>query len=98
RSKRDWSSDVCSSDLSGNYTCTIKSRLNEKSNVVQKYYHQLVIISTPIYKVITNLIYDLREPCELSDGDVISMYLPRILEGLLRSEERRVGKECRYRW
>src|SRR6266513_3100768 len=55
RSKRDWSSDVCSSDL----------KLPTRKSVV-------VFSPHP-------------------DDDVISM------GGLLRSEERRVGKECRSR-
>ncbi|XP_044265400.1 uncharacterized protein LOC123011824 [Tribolium madens] len=74
--------DVLPKD-SGNYTCTVKSRLNEKNNVEEKYHHGLVVVSTPIYKVTTSIMYDLKEPCELSDGDVISLYLPNILNGLL---------------
>src|SRR5699024_12179119 len=63
RSKRDWSSDVCSSDLKNDYSLII---LSEKS------ISELTMIS---YALIYNLISN----------------------NIKRSEERRVGKECRSR-
>src|SRR5438067_11129088 len=63
RSKRDWSSDVCSSDL----------------------------IPNEIHRSIDPLV--LHGALAPDDG-------PDLAEsrGVVRSEERRVGKECRYRW
>src|SRR5437868_11785380 len=63
RSKRDWSSDVCSSDL----------QLNE---------------SLVIYHVSDK--YDANTMDHATD--------PAYIRKLHRSEERRVGKECRSRW
>src|SRR5699024_11355342 len=68
RSKRDWSSDVCSSDLT--------SHLNS-------------VVSLPICSIEASIssIGELETP----DG-------PRLSFCKSRSEERRVGKECRSRW
>src|SRR5207249_8922601 len=71
RSKRDWSSDVCSSDL------------------------------TPIDLVVVNL-YPFRETVAKPGVsfeqaiEQIDIGGPSMLRS--RSEERRVGKECRSRW
>src|SRR5699024_12690281 len=76
RSKRDWSSDVCSSDLKAYKTmscpkiaefCTIKEETVEKS-----------------FR---------GESVSLDSAQQIAKAL-----GQERSEERRVGKECRARW
>src|SRR5699024_11529502 len=70
RSKRDWSSDVCSSDLSS-------------SNV------------SPVYfDVYTN--YADTE-ITLDDDVVLTADSDEFTEEIGRSEERRVGKECRSR-
>src|SRR5207249_7482689 len=61
RSKRDWSSDVCSSDLS-------RSPSRKRRRASQS--RPCNCISTTVRKRTTRT----------------------------RSEERRVGKECRYRW
>src|SRR5690625_5423725 len=74
---RDWSSDVCSSDLYSNY------QLNRKQEIIV--FHQN-----------RNSILGIRKGKEMdifiahpNDLDRIKTY---------RSEERRVGKECRYQW
>src|SRR5699024_11255235 len=66
RSKRDWSSDVCSSDLSLD-----------------------VLISK--HKQTGAMHYHLAHPSDENAFLVGFRTQPR-------SEERRVGKECRYRW
>src|SRR5699024_11264878 len=70
RSKRDWSSDVCSSDLSA-LVVPMPSKVVNSSSVA-------VLILILIF-------------ASLVLGSCSSRFE-------LRSEERRVGKECRCRW
>src|SRR5699024_11627827 len=70
RSKRDWSSDVCSSDLA----------LLSLAVVVAV--HQFAPIDAPLATLLL-----------VAFITVLASVL-----GDLRSEERRVGKECRSRW
>src|SRR5699024_11822713 len=87
RSKRDWSSDVCSSDLLTDYVLPEGVRIGDASRI--------------------------RLGAHLSPGTVVmhegfvnfnagtlgsSMVEGRISQGVVRSEERRVGEECRGRW
>src|SRR5699024_11973135 len=76
RSKRDWSSDVCSSDLDFNLDNARQAILAFKGDVY------------------TGLD---AQSLSAEDFDYAQQHL-RILSGLYRSEERRVGKECRFRW
>src|SRR5207249_6374452 len=72
RSKRDWSSDVCSSDLSPLFTVLVYSiafRVHYSSTV----YYSLLPLT-------------------------IGVMLACSSQSTSRSEERRVGKECRSRW
>src|SRR2546421_5267307 len=78
RSDRDWSSDVCSSDLD---CLTNLSELSCSSNVHSEFFHQLSKICHNIQSL--NIRFKDTVPNGLKD---------------LRSEERRVGKECRSRW
>src|SRR3712207_7951844 len=71
---RDWSSDVCSSDLK-EYISTNKENITRKdSNSVREEE------TVPVKEVVVEKI----EETKIDDS--------------LRSEERRVGKECRSRW
>src|SRR5699024_11230958 len=74
RSKRDWSSDVCSSDL--HFT------------------------PRDIVRLTTGLVFSKDDDVLNGDGIIRTIYDPTAGTGgfLSRSEERRVGKECRYRW
>src|SRR5699024_11808121 len=81
RSKRDWSSDVCSSDLiteSFQWLVNINDLVFSGTIAIVSIFfvYALGVNVAKIYKV-----------DELSSGLVA-----------LRSEERRVGKECRFRW
>src|SRR5439155_15176377 len=77
---RDWSSDVCSSDLSRSEQPSPSSRGQLACDRV------------------------LDPPAELGDVLVerhvegVDSALSPVLDGDRRSEERRVGKECRSRW
>src|SRR5690625_6617958 len=77
---RDWSSDVCSSDLPLRLTASIQS-----------------LSSIPAASASSTLIQMVCPPRERFIMKKFSMYIEWIAH-LLRSEERRVGKECRSRW
>src|SRR5207249_6371243 len=71
RSKRDWSSDVCSSDLI------------DIAQVAHDVHH---------LRMIETFILDLIDAIQIG----LARHLRRQRQD--RSEERRVGKECRSRW
>src|SRR5206468_6123284 len=86
RSDRDWSSDVCSSDLSGLFAAMAG-----------------VVLGFPVLR----LRGDYLAIVTLGFGEMVRIVLinwqsltggPNGLAGVPRSEERRVGKECRCRW
>src|SRR5690349_22112622 len=78
RSLRDWSSDVCSSDLTRATKTTCSRRLTPPK------IHSLRI---------------LQDAAEIAAADPAFTARFRALRGWpRRSEERRVGKECRSRW
>src|SRR5207247_4212211 len=80
RSTRDWSSDVCSSDLKAGEMVG-KLEIEVPDQGVKDV--GLELIKAGLAKRQTNYDYKYRE---LSAAEAE------------RSEERRVGKECRYRW
>src|SRR5699024_11636539 len=82
RSKRDWSSDVCSSDLSTSeiisYFLTFKS----------------LITDSPISSKFSILVFKLIDDAWLNVSALIGNRT-FVLPVCMRSEERRVGRECR---
>src|SRR5256884_906107 len=82
RCSRDWSSDVCSSDLTGLQNRGLQVRFLPG------------LFSNPLFHRHTAAVYLARA----------GMPLPQLAQQLgqatiaMRSEERRVGKECRSRW
>src|SRR5256884_6388449 len=82
RCSRDWSSDVCSSDLYGSIIAIFTGSL------------------TPAFVRATRAAEDVSNP----RLEFLILWMMRASESLLktiwitRSEERRVGKECRSRW
>src|SRR2546429_3386518 len=81
RCSRDWSSDVCSSDLQA-IALGLGDRFEEIEAMYEAADHMLgrLVKVTPSSKVV---------------GD-LALHL--VGAGVDRSEERRVGKECRSRW
>src|SRR5207249_8792053 len=85
RSKRDWSSDVCSSDLVAHH-----QKVQDKGGVLKT---KLDAIKGAHYSVPVESLQSLAD-----DPDVAYISPNRPLSGTsTRSEERRVGKECRSR-
>src|SRR5207249_5535621 len=86
RSKRDWSSDVCSSDLIGHdQEITIKELFQVICKTLHKHPKAYLDTSKPDGY--------LRRAADVSLLKKITGFVPAIS----RSEERRVGKECRDR-
>src|SRR5699024_12116773 len=91
RSKRDWSSDVCSSDLCslipsharGAANCTVSHRVDAFSLIVSHVREAIPFIDSKALP-----------KCSLkpSKSPVVNAKMPL----RTRSEERRVGNECRY--
>src|SRR5690606_40674662 len=87
---RDWSSDVCSSDLEKHISTTALARLLAKES------KELFILLTGggwIIKVDNH--WQLTEKGKFEGGVYVNH--PKYGE-YIRSEERRVGKECRDGW
>src|SRR5260221_5681008 len=83
RSLCDWSSDVCSSDLEETKSST--KRLAELFGISERSYRSWKNGSVPIPESAVSLI-----------EEISNIRFPQSKE--TRSEERRVGKECRSRW
>src|SRR5204862_2059276 len=90
RSLRDWSSDVCSSDL----------RIPAAAGIRQHHAAHLLAAHAGQAVVPGELLVDVGVigVDELGHGTVLEDDLSEEQRELLRSEERRVGKECRSRW
>src|SRR2546429_6976097 len=79
RCSRDWSSDVCSSDLFVLNVFRVRDRILGSTRIPP--------IQSLAVLPLTNL-----------SGDPDQEYFSDGMTDALRSEERRVGKECRSRW
>src|SRR5204863_1319546 len=86
RSLRDWSSDVCSSDLIAGRSFTLKL--------------PSIILRSEIEAGLMDGSFSVKDLPAIW-ADKVRLYLgldvPTDTLGVLRSEERRVGKECRAR-
>src|SRR5207249_6163227 len=83
RSKRDWSSDVCSSDLSVTLSAASPQSITVDYNTADG------TATAPADYVAKS--GTLTFPANSTTPQSITIIVNR-------SEERRVGKECRYRW
>src|SRR5690554_8208442 len=85
RCGRDWSSDVCSSDLIwSTYAETLGSSDETKTSYIT---FPLVACEKASIENITNA------PVK----NALILILCKLKKRMIRSEERRVGKECRYK-
>src|SRR5207249_7065175 len=94
RSKRDWSSDVCSSDLLLGITWVTKP-LQQVYNLIQSRFIGLIPgnytePSSSDYSTMSTIFGFIDTGVSQNDAG-------SILSASNRSEERRVGKECKYR-
>src|SRR5690606_39807041 len=89
RFSRDWSSDVCSSDL-----------LHHYHHYLHHHLPLLLFLLLPLlpYPFIP-LLFPLRLPLLHFLTHTMTLFpFLKLARKLVRSEERRVGKECRSRW
>src|SRR5256885_8996784 len=84
RLQGDWSSDVCSSDLESSQK-RVKDRISSLHSKIAETREEFEISHKQHQQVLTDLAR-------------VSAELEELREENLRSEERRVGKECRSRW
>src|SRR3712207_8931645 len=80
---RDWSSDVCSSDLTDNVNSMAGGLTDQVRNIAEV---TTAVARGDLSKKIT---VDVK-------GEILE--LKNTINTMVRSEERRVGKECRSRW
>src|SRR3546814_9970558 len=96
----DWSSDVCSSDLRKRrqHFHRFMAAVHARLNALPGQSDPLAIVAAAIANDSRLLVLDEFVVTDIGDA----MILARLLEQLVRSEERRVGKECvntcRSRW
>src|SRR5256885_12984056 len=82
RLQGDWSSDVCSSDLLGYYRYWLAE------------HHAIAALGDPCPEVLVARLGVETKRIRVGTGGVLLPYY----SAFRRSEERRVGKECRSRW
>src|SRR2546427_3263368 len=88
----DWSSDVCSSDLAQRLSAPRTAALQ-----VEVARHPLVALAALVHGMVQTVLKARYHRHDLPLG--VSLKVQDRLESLApRSEERRVGKECRSRW
>src|SRR5690606_39465660 len=93
RFSRDWSSDVCSSDLISFLRPLRKTQLYFFGGIGQGAYR-----STATFTDMRLFTGDYYLTSYFGQGTPNPNFGLEVEEKYERSEERRVGKECRYRW
>src|SRR5207249_8147318 len=95
RSKRDWSSDVCSSDLEGGASGFLATRLEELGRGLAAFADE----QGPAWQdTVVVLISEFGRTFRENGNRGTDHGHGTVFWVLGRSEERRVGKECRWRW
>src|SRR5699024_11324279 len=95
RSKRDWSSDVCSSDLEGDLLCLLVALNPERKglNTLLESLPRLPRHAKLLVVGVGEHQLSMYEQLAINHGlEERILFVPQT-----RSEERRVGKECRKR-
>src|SRR5690606_39492011 len=96
RFSRDWSSDVCSSDLSEAIVTanldTIESHEGEEDISIDVQLDEIINLIDALNAFGINAINDAQTM------DALTIYIHAQTMDEARSEERRVGKECEHRW
>lgn len=72
----------------GNYTCSIVSTNAENDN--KNVDHQLIVISLPTFSIQEPLLYNMTAKCELTDVDIMALYMPNNLRNLLCGFESKI--------
>src|SRR5207249_8173750 len=98
RSKRDWSSDVCSSDLLVQYEFLHRYTADEHTLVCIDKLDALADITDPELIAYRDIFEQLEEPLVLYLALLLHDSGKAVGARPHRSEERRVGKACRSRW
>src|SRR5690606_41157120 len=96
RFSRDWSSDVCSSDLFTLFTIFWLILILIFFNIFV-YFYVIKITTESEEEIIANKVKLLLENPKIQSGRGLNT-ADLLNEYYNRSEERRVGKECRLRW
>src|SRR5207253_6652244 len=89
---RDWSSDVCSSDLLG---AKVRHIASDTEAVIVEHEHG-IFSDVPFVRALLSF-WRRKIPVVLSMHELEPEKFHHF-RMISRSEERRVGKECRYRW
>lgn len=71
----------------GNYSCKLISPTSDNERTTE---HQLIIIDLPTYSVKAHIVYNMTQPCNLTDVDLVSSYLPANMKQLL------CGFKCKF--
>src|SRR3712207_7887117 len=79
---RDWSSDVCSSDLAKGEVAALAETINAMTDTLNVFAEQVSTVAREVGV----------------EGKLGGQARVPGVAGVWRSEERRVGKECRSRW
>src|SRR3712207_9107785 len=97
---RDWSSDVCSSDLEGGRSITKCTECRRRSNHCSESCWGRIRREVGLKKIYEMTAKELHQSFlkgEYSAVEIVEAFFQRIEAVEVRSEERRVGKECRSR-
>src|SRR5699024_11531263 len=95
-SKRDWSSDVCSSDLAIFIMLSASLEVHTLLEIFNPHIIGYVLLMMFAVRPLSIFISTIRSGLEFKEKALIGWIAPRGIVAL-RSEERRVGRECRAR-
>lgn len=65
----------------GNYTCSVTNNIADGGT--KNFEHELIVITLPTYTIKENILYNMTAKCELTDVDIMNLYMPSKLRELL---------------